>query len=94
MSIEAIDQFRAQVAADPELQARFGQAYETGPAALTALGRERGWQFTEAEAAETIERCLDDGELTDYELELVAGGSNPSCQESGSAGRSPEGTQT
>lgn len=74
MSVEAIEQFRAQVAADPALQARLVEALDTGPDAIAALGKSCGHDFTSAEAAAAVDRARSDGELSDFELELVAGG--------------------
>ena len=74
MSVEAIDQFRAQVATDPGLQARLASALDVGPDALAALGKDCGYDFTAAEASAAVDRARTDGELSDFELELVAGG--------------------
>lgn len=74
MSVEAIDKFRSQVAADPGLQPRFVEALKAGPEALAALGRACGHEFSAAEASATVDRATTEGELTDFELELVAGG--------------------
>ena len=69
MSKQSVQAFRAAVAADPALAE---QVKGTGgdPAALLALAQARGFEFTREEADEV----LNEGELSELELELVAGG--------------------
>ena len=81
MNNTAIENFRERVNADNALQARFVEAYAQGPGALAALGRANGFEFTEGEAAQAIQERLDDGELSEFELELVAGGGDPGSQD-------------
>ncbi len=72
MSQLQVNEFRAAVAADPALSEQVREVMEAGgdSAALLALARERGFEFTEAEARE----ALAEGELSELELDLVAGG--------------------
>ncbi len=81
MTNTAIDDFRERVNADSALQAQFAQAYAQGPTALAALARANGFQITDAEAVQAIQERLDDGELSDFELTLVAGGGDPGSQD-------------
>lgn len=69
MSKQSVSAFRAAIAADPALAE---QARATGgdAAALLALAQARGFEFTREEADEV----LNEGELSELELELVAGG--------------------
>ncbi len=65
MSKESLNQFMNQVADSEELQARIGDEIETE--ALIALGAECGCEFTAEELQESAE-------LSDEELDDVAGG--------------------
>jgi predicted ribosomally synthesized peptide with nif11-like leader len=74
MSIKAFRDFRAKVAADPKLQAEVRTSMAAGGAGLAAVGKKYGFDFTTEEAtADATE------ELSDLELELVAGGLPTDC---------------
>jgi hypothetical protein len=60
---------------DPEVMEKAKIALYTDAAAVVALGAEYGYSFTEAEADEALIEFLRDGELSDFELELVSAGS-------------------
>ena len=65
MSRENLAQFMIRVASSEELQARIGE--EVTGDDLVAIGTEQGWEFT-------TEDLLAASELSDEELEQVAGG--------------------
>ena len=65
MSKENLEQFMEQVAESEELQAKIGE--EIDAEALIALGAECGCEFTAEELQESAE-------LSDEELDTVAGG--------------------
>ncbi len=67
MSKENLEQFMEQVAGSKELQARIGE--EIDAEALIALGAECGCEFT-------VEELQESAELSDEELDGVAGGSS------------------
>ncbi len=72
MSKQSVNDFRAALAADSALADEVREAMNAGgdSAAVIALARARGFEFTEAEANEV----LAEGELSELELDLVAGG--------------------
>lgn len=72
MSKAAVEQFRAKVAHDSALQAKVRGLGADKGAEVVALGRELGFQFTQAD----LEAALEEGELSDFELEVVSGGTN------------------
>jgi len=95
MTVDAITAFRKHVNSDAGLQRQFAQAADISSAAMAELGRANGYVFSDAEALHELEQCLGDGELTDFELELVSAGGNPECAAMGSSGRnSNSSTQT
>jgi len=62
-----------------ELTAFEGQSYDAAGAGMVALGAKHGFTFTADEVTEALDeavanRALESGELSDQELELVAGG--------------------
>ena len=65
MSKDNLEQFMKQVAESEDLQSRMGD--EIAGDDLTALGAEHGWEFS-------IEDLQASAELSDEELERVAGG--------------------
>ncbi len=76
MSIQAALDFRTLANASPELQGEVSRCFVNGQldfAALSAVGRVYGLDFTAEEAAEAMAAGLDD-ELSDFEMDLVAGG--------------------
>ncbi|QJW84031.1 Nif11-like leader peptide family natural product precursor [Ramlibacter terrae] len=77
MSLEAIHAFRSALASDPALQKLCGHASATGDAqSVVDAAAARGFTFSVSE----LEEVLADGELSDSELELVAGGGAPASQ--------------
>ena len=84
MSIESITSFIERLSVDMALQARVGAAVkdkegQEAAEAVAAVGAEYGFNFTAAEAADahamvTAEDDGGDRELSDLELEAVAGG--------------------
>lgn len=70
MTTQAIEAFRRRVGEDKALQKDFASAYASGAAALSALGRRHGFDFSEAEA----QAAMKDGELSEAQLDLVSGG--------------------
>jgi|TARA_B100000315_G_C14591203_1_gene595914 predicted ribosomally synthesized peptide with nif11-like leader len=67
MSRENLEQFLEQVADNEELQARIGDEIHSD--ALITLGTECGYEFT-------VEDLQESAELSDEELEMVAGGTD------------------
>lgn len=63
-----LEAFRARVAEDSDLQEQVSACRDA--ASVVALGQREGFEFTAA----SVETLLNDGELSDFELELVAGG--------------------
>jgi len=68
----AIDAFRQQLATDVNLQAQVRQAIEDGCGVeeLVRLAGSHGYSFTADEASTSFT----ESELSDFELEMVAGG--------------------
>lgn len=74
--MEALEHFRAKLAADAALQKACMAAMSSGKLAdVLAEGRKLGLEFTEAE----IQQGVSDTELSEFELELVAAGSPAVC---------------
>jgi len=74
MSIAAVEEFRKQINTDDGLKQKATVALNSSLADVVALGAEYKHQFTEAEANEFLASLMNDGELSDYELELVSAG--------------------
>jgi len=82
MSKENIKLFAARLSGDEELQQRMKELIGEGSrdmrAGIVHLARERGFAFTEDEmeefAREQAAANVNDGELSDSQLEAVAGG--------------------
>jgi len=74
MSLAAVEAFRKQINTDDELKQKATVALNSSLADVVALGAEYGHSFTEAEANEFLAGVTQDGELSDYELELVSAG--------------------
>lgn len=70
MTTQSIEAFRQRVSEDEALHKDFADAYASGAAAVAALGQRHGFHFSAAEAS----AAMQDGELSDAELELVSGG--------------------
>ena len=67
MSKENLDQFIQKVTDSEQLQARIGE--EIDIESLIALGAEHGYEFTAEDLAQNVE-------LSDEELDVVAGGAS------------------
>jgi predicted ribosomally synthesized peptide with nif11-like leader len=82
VSIESLRKFYERIRSDPELAARATSALEDGPEALIVLGLLKGFEFTEEELLFAMSRrsILADGELSDEDLDFVAGGGRNSCE--------------
>ncbi|THF49683.1 Nif11-like leader peptide family RiPP precursor [Allorhizobium terrae] len=75
MSMEAMKAFYNKVQNEPALKQEAEQAVQEGPAALVTLAAREGFQFTEEEvAAELAALAAGEHELSDSDLDLVAGG--------------------
>lgn len=79
MSAKSFDEFRRRVAADEELQGACQKALAAGGAGLASVGKAHGFDFTNEEA----KAAMDEAELSDLELELVAGGIPSDCGQYG-----------
>lgn len=86
MSMNDLQQFRAQLATSDELRAACFQAFQDkNPEDVYRIARERGFDFGDAEVIE----CMESAELSDMELELVSGGTPcapPTTTQWGSSG--------
>lgn len=75
MSIQALEGFYEKVKSDTALEAEAVNALQEGADALVVLGEREGFEFTAAELAEALAGHLDaGGELSEEDLDLVAGG--------------------
>ena len=80
MSIEAVNQFLEKVAQDSKIQEELAQAMqaEDDRQAVVELGAKHGFEFTGEELMTEVEKrqqaAIDSGELSEEELEAVAGG--------------------
>ncbi|QJW83727.1 Nif11-like leader peptide family natural product precursor [Ramlibacter terrae] len=77
MSLEAVNAYRAALTTDPALQesARLAVA-ANDPQQVVQAAAAQGFTFTVGE----LRAALTDSELSDSELELVAGGGQIGCQ--------------
>jgi len=75
MSQERLKAFVGLVQGDSALSAAAKQAFESGggPGGFVALGKSRGYDFTEAEVVAFLRQAAG-GKLSDSELESVVGG--------------------
>ena len=75
MSLENAVEFARKVSADAALGARASAAVQKATAsAISELGREEGFEFTPGEAAAAIRQLLQSQELSESDLDKVAGG--------------------
>ncbi len=73
MSIDSAIAFRAYVNEHPEIHAEVKTAL-LGNTDLGAIGTANGFDFTDAESREAMNQVDASGELSDFELDMVAGG--------------------
>jgi len=78
MSKEAVRLFIEKVEQDEKLQSQVLAAFETNQN-VSGLGRQQGFEFTEEEGYEVWEEVQGEDELSDFALELVAGGLPINC---------------
>ena len=77
MSIEAVNQFMQKVSEDVSLESELTQALnsENNLQAATDLGAKHGYTFSSDELSTEIQKYLsDEEELSEEELEAIAGG--------------------
>ena len=81
MSIQAFEQFRTHVSTSRALQGAVAACFSSAPTEgssgfdkLAALGKSRGFDFTEAHARQATAAAT--ATLSDFELELVSGGTS------------------
>ncbi|GMB79330.1 hypothetical protein NN6n1_01120 [Shinella zoogloeoides] len=75
MSIEALEQFYDRIRSDSALESEAGAALGEGAAAVVALGAREGFDFSEDELTIALaQHAMASGELSDADLDLVAGG--------------------
>lgn len=81
MSIETVNQFLTKVSQDEKLQTELSQAVKEQESATAAveLADQHGYKFTPEEFEQQIQKMqkAQDGELSEEELETVAGGLAP-----------------
>lgn len=78
MSIEALEEFYHKVRSDASLEGEASAALNEGPAAVVALGAREGFAFSEDELTTALaQNAPATGELSDADLDLVAGGFIP-----------------
>ena len=77
MTSTALIEFREKVNANTELQAEVLTAFMAGGEGIVGVGKKYGYSFTKEEALSLL--ASGQGELNDFELELVSGGNSPDC---------------
>ncbi|WP_210346541.1 Nif11-like leader peptide family RiPP precursor [Rhizobium rosettiformans] len=86
MSIDALERFYEHVRSDEALEAQATSALQEGADAVVALGEREGFSFTSEELSVALAHHASmNDELSDDELELVAGGvpARPSIKQLG-----------
>ena len=73
MSIEQADAFRTFVNENESVQQQIRQASADGGPSLSDLAAKHGYEFT-AEEAQSSWNAAQEGELSEFDLEMVAGG--------------------
>jgi len=76
MQNQSLLEFRAKLNASPALHEEAMRAFAADGEGLVSLGKKHGYAFTKEEALELLAKG---GELSDFELELVAGGNTIDC---------------
>lgn len=74
MSMQALEQFYDKVRASEALEVEATAAMQEGPAAVVALGAREGCSFTAEELAAALDKLSEGQELSEKDLDLVAGG--------------------
>ena len=74
MSVQALEQFYDKVRASEALEAEATAAMQVGAAAVVALGAREGFSFSAEELATGLEKLSGGAELSEKDLDLVAGG--------------------
>ncbi|MBB4955145.1 putative ribosomally synthesized peptide with nif11-like leader [Agrobacterium vitis] len=81
MSMDAMQAFYSKVQSEEALQNEAEQAVRQGAAAVVALGAREGFAFSEAEVVAGLAAlAADEEELSDRDLDLVAGGGAQACR--------------
>lgn len=73
MSAQGFLDFRNKINANADLQTNLYSELAKGPHAIVRLGAVHGYAFT----ADEVSAAIAGSDLTDFELELVAGGAGP-----------------
>lgn len=80
MGKEAAVAFREYLRTHPEVEEQARDIIRTaGSVDSVAFAKSHGFEFTVEEAADAWEEVSADGELSDFELEMVAGGGRYPC---------------
>ena len=74
MSMQALEQFYDTVRASEALEAEATAAMQVGAAAVVARGAREGFSFSAEELAAGLEKISGGAELSEKDLDLVAGG--------------------
>lgn len=84
MSTSALTQFYDHVRANPELEIRATRSLKDSPESLVLLAKLEGFDFSEEELLHALSHGteLEEGELCDTDLDLVAGGGSQECRKS------------
>lgn len=82
MSISALTQFYDHVRSNPELEVRATESLKDSPASLVLLAKLEGFDFSEEQLMQALSQgtALEEGELSDIDLDLVAGGGAQACE--------------
>lgn len=80
MTQPAAEAFRAKINTSEELQDAIRAQIQAGNLDLVALGATHGFEFSAAEANTLVEQLEGEGELSEFELEVVSGGSGSTGQ--------------
>ena len=88
MTMQALEQFYDRIRTSEALEAEAVAAIEAGPVAVVALGAREGFRFSAEELAAGLEKLSGGEELSERDLDLVAGGlPNPQAAKDQSRGR-------
>ena len=72
MSIESVQKFYELIQNDTTLQERVKDAINS--ASVVQIASEKGYEFTEQELERAMQEAVIEGEISDEQLEAVAGG--------------------